>query len=86
MPIKLTTYYLSQDANGSIYVSNRKLNSKYYCTIAKLKCCATKSKRVTKKGVYPGAVCITTMGEILKIKEVQSLGGFSRSWIKDGIL
>lgn len=78
------TMYLNEDVNGTIYVSKKPMNQRYYYTPARLKCIETKSKKITRKGVFPGAICETIDGKILKIVEVKNRQGFERDYIKVG--
>lgn len=84
--MKGRVYYLNMDAAGMTYVSKRPMSPICYATMARLKCIPTKAKRITKKGVHIGAICITTKNETLKIVEVESINGFKRNWIVDGKL
>lgn len=84
--MKARVYYLNMDAAGMTYVSKKPMSPIYYATMAKLKCIPTKAKKITKKGVHIGAICITTKNDTLKIVEVESINGYERSWIKDGKL
>lgn len=83
---KESVHYLNEDASGFIFVSKRPLSQIYYCTMAKLKCIDTKAKRITSKGVFPGAICCTTHNEIKKITSVKMINGYERSYIKEGTL
>jgi hypothetical protein len=78
--------YLNEDANGGIYVSKTPMNQNYYCTPARLKCIETKSKKVTRKGVFAGAICETIDGRILKVVKVKNRQGYERSYIREGSL
>lgn len=80
------TRYVNEDANGGIYVSKKPMNQTFYCTPARLKCIETKSKKVTRKGVFAGAICETIDGEILKIVKVKNRKGYKRSYITEGCL
>jgi hypothetical protein len=78
--------YLNEDANGGIYVSKKPMNQNFYCTPARLKCVETKAKKVTKKGVFAGAICETIDGRILKVIKVKNRQGYERSYIREGSL
>ena len=78
------TMYLNEDANGFIYVSSKPMNKRYYYTPAILKCIETKAKKITRSGVFAGAICATIDGRILKIVEVENRQGFERDYIKVG--
>ena len=80
------TMYLNEDANGMIYVSKTPMNQKFYCTPARLKCVETKSKNITRKGVFAGAICETIDGRILKVVKVKNRKGYGRSYIREGSL
>ena len=80
------TMYLNEDANGMIYVSKTPMNQTYYCTPARLKCIETKAKKITKKGVFAGAICETIDGRILKVVKVNNRQGFERNYIREGSL
>ena len=80
------TMYLNEDANGGIYVSKTPINQTYYCTPARLKCVETKSKKVTRKGVFAGAICETIDGRILKVVKVKNRQCYERSYIHEGSL
>ena len=80
------TMYLNEDANGGIYVSKTPMNQTYYCTPARLKCVETKSKKVTRKGVFAGAICETIDGRILKVVKVKNRQCYERSYIREGSL
>jgi hypothetical protein len=80
------TMYLNEDANGGIYVSKTPMNQTYYCTPARLKCIETKAKKVTRKGVFAGAICETIDGRILKVVKVKNRQGYERSYIREGSL
>ena len=76
--------YVSECANGGIYLSNKPLNQNQYSTVATVKCIKTKAKKITKSGIFPGAIGITTKGEILKIVKVKLREGYERSNIREG--
>ncbi len=78
------TMYLNEDVNGTIYVSKKPMNQRYYYTPAILKCIETKAKKITRSGVFAGAICATIDGRILKIVEVENRQGFERDYIKVG--
>lgn len=78
--------YLSEDVNGSIYVSKKPMNQRYFSTISRLKCIATKSLKITRKGVFVGAICKTIDNEILKIVKVKNRQGYERKYIREGSL
>jgi len=78
------TMYLNEDANGMIYVSKTPMNKNFYCTTARLKCVETKSKNITKKGVFAGAICETIDGRILKVMKVKNRQGYERRYIIEG--
>lgn len=78
------TMYLNEDANGGIYVSKKPMNQNFYCTPARLKCIETKAKRVTRKGVFAGAICETIDGRILKVVQVKNRQGYERHYIHEG--
>jgi hypothetical protein len=80
------TMYLNEDANGMIYVSKTPMNQTFYCTPARLKCLETKAKKVTRKGVFAGAICETIDGRILKVVRVKNRQGYERSYIREGCL
>jgi len=80
------TMYLNEDANGGIYVSKTPMNQTFYCTPARLKCLETKAKKVTRKGVFAGAICETIDGRILKVVRVKNRQGYERSYIREGCL
>ena len=80
------TMYLNEDANGGIYVSKQPMNQRFYCTPARLKCIETKSKKITRKGVFAGAICETIDGRILKIIKVKNRQGYEREYVCDGSL
>ena len=80
------TMYLNEDVNGMIYVSKIPMNQTYYCTPARLKCIETKAKKVTRKGVFAGAICETIDGRILKVVRVKNRQGYERSYIREGYL
>ena len=80
------TMYLNEDANGGIYVSKQPMNQRFYCTPARLKCIETKSKKITRKGVFAGAICETIDGRILKIIEVKNRQGYEREYVCEGSL
>lgn len=78
-PVKVLTRYLNQDCNGVLYVSKRPMSQKYYMTPMLLKCVPT-LRKITCKGVYVGAICVTTTDEILKIVEVQNRDGYELNY------
>ena len=78
--------YLNEDANGGIYVSKTPMNQNYYSTPARLKCIETKAKKITRKGVFAGAICETIDGRILKVVKVKLRQGYERSYIREGSL
>ena len=78
--------YLNEDANGGIYVSKTPMNQTFYFTPARLKCIETKAKKVTRKGVFAGAICETICGRILKVVKVKYRQGYERSYIHEGSL
>ena len=80
------TMYLNEDANGGIYVSKQPMNQRFYCTPARLKCIETKSKKITRKGVFAGAICETIDGRVLKIIKVKNRQGYEREYVCEGIL
>ena len=80
------TMYLNEDANGGIYVSKTPMNQNYYFTPARLKCIETNAKKVTRKGVFVGAICETIDGRILKVVKVKNRQGYERSYIREGSL
>ena len=80
------TMYLNEDANGMIYVSKTPMNQNYYCTPTRLKCIETKAKKITRKGVFVGAICETIDGRILKVVKVKNRKGYERSYIREGSL
>jgi hypothetical protein len=80
------TMYLNEDANGMIYVSKTPMNPNFYCTPARIKCIETKSKKVTRKGVFAGAICETIDGRILKVVKVKNRQGYERKYIREGSL
>ena len=80
------TMYLNEDANGMIYVSKTPMNQTYYCTPARLKCIETKAKKITRKGVFAGAICETIDGRILKVAKVVNWQGYERNYIREGSL
>ena len=80
------TMYLNEDANGGIYVSKTPMNQTFYCTPARLKCLETKAKKITRKGVFAGAICETIDGRILKVVRVKNRQGYKRSYIREGCL
>ena len=80
------TMYLNEDANGGIYVSKQPMNQRFYCTPARLKCIETKSKKITRKGVFAGAICETIDGRILKIIKVKNRQGYEREYVCEGSL
>lgn len=84
--IKPKTYSVCMDASGFIYVRKTAKKNPCYSIIAKVKCVPTKAKKITRKGIFPGAICVTTKDDILKIVEVINYGGFKRNWIKTGTL
>jgi len=80
------TMYLNEDANGMTYVSKRPMSQTYYCTPARLKCIETKAKKITRKGVFAGAICETIDGRILKVVKVVNRQGYERNYIREGSL
>ena len=78
--------YLNEDANGGIYVSKKPMNQNFYCTPARLKCVEIKAKKVTRKGVFAGAICETIDGKILKVVKVKNRQGYERKYIREGSL
>jgi hypothetical protein len=80
------TMYLNEDANGGIYVSKTPMKPTFYCTPARLKCVETKSKKITRKGVFAGAICETIDGRILKIIKVKNMQGYEREYVCEGSL
>ena len=80
------TMYINEDANGMIYVSKTPMNQNFYCTPARIKCIETKAKKVTRKGVFAGAICETIDGRILKVVKVKNRQGYDRSYISEGSL
>ena len=80
------TMYLNEDANGGIYVSKQPMNQRFYCTPARLKCIETKSKKITRKGVFAVAICETIDGRILKIIKVKNRQGYEREYVCEGSL
>ncbi len=80
--MKPKVYYLNWDANGCSYVSTRPLNQRYYSTPALLYCVSTKSKKITRNGVYVGAICVTIHNDILRIVEIKNRGGYDRDYSK----
>ena len=80
------TMYLNEDANGCIYVSKQPMNQRFYCTPARLKCIETKSKKITRKGVFAGAICETIDGRVLKIIKVKNRQGYEREYVCEGSL
>ena len=84
MPKEVTNkkLYLSEDANGSIFVSKKRMNINNYLVVAKLKAIETKRKKPTQKGVFIGAICLTIDDELLKILEIKMVNGIERSYIK----
>ena len=80
------TMYLNEDANGGIYVSKQPMNQRFYCTPARLKCIETKSKKITRKGVFAGAICETIDGRVLKIINVKNRQGYEREYVCEGSL
>jgi hypothetical protein len=80
------TMYLNEDANGSIHVSKKPMNQTFYCTPAILKCIECKNKRITKKGVFAGAICETIDGRILKIVKVKNRKGYERKYVCEGAI
>jgi len=82
----METYYLNEDANGGIYVSKKPMNPKYYHSPAILKCVPTKARKLTRKGVFAGAICLTITNDILKIVKVKLRQGWEREYITEGSL
>ena len=80
------TMYLNEDANGGIYVSKQPMNQRFYCTPARLKCIENKSKKITRRGVFAGAICETIDGRVLKIIKVKNRQGYEREYVCEGIL
>jgi hypothetical protein len=80
------TMYVNEDANGGIYVSKTPMNRTYYCTPARLKCIETRAKKITRKGVFAGAICETIDGMVLKVVKVKYRKGYERSYIREGSL
>ena len=80
------TMYLNEDANGGIYVSKQPMNQRFYCTPARLKCIETKSKKITRKGVFAGAICETIDGRILQLIKVKKPQGYEREYVSEGSL
>ena len=80
------TMYLNEDVNGVVYISKTPMNQAYYCTPARLKCIETKDKKVTKKGVFAGAICETIDGRILEVVKVKNRQGYERKYIREGSL
>lgn len=78
--VKPKAYYLNHDVNGVLYVSKRPLNQLYYVTPALLYCIPTKTKRITKNGVFVGAICRTIHSEILKIVDIKNRNGYERDY------
>lgn len=80
-------YYVNIDANYGIYVSKRPMNQTYYGTPARIYCVETKVKNITRKGgVFPGAICETINGQILKIVKVKHRSGWEQKYIHEGSL
>ena len=84
--MKAKTYYINEDANGFVFVSEKPMNQSFYSTPARIKCISTKAKRTTKKGIFAGAICMDTDGNILKIIKVKNRQGYERKYIKEGNL
>jgi hypothetical protein len=80
------TMYINEDANGLIYVSRKPMNEICYITPAILKCIETKSKKITRKGVFAGAICETIAGRVLKIVKVRFRKGYYRKYISEGCI
>jgi hypothetical protein len=78
------TFYINEDVNGLIYVSKKPMNQKYYSTPAIIKCVETKAKRITRKGVFVGAICETIYGLTYKIVKVKNRCGYTRNYITEG--
>lgn len=78
------TYYLNECASGFIYVSAKPMDSNFYSTPAILRCIPSKSKKLTPKGVFVGAICITIKGEVLEIVKVKNRKGYNRNYITEG--
>jgi hypothetical protein len=79
---KAKAYFLNEDASGSLCVSKRPLNQLFYSTPMLLYCIKTKAKKITRNGVFAGAICITIHGEILKIVELKNRAGYERDYSK----
>jgi hypothetical protein len=71
MKIKPTRYYLNRDCNGGLYVSKCPMNQIYYYTPQILHCVPTKRAKITRKGVFVGAICVTINDEILRIVKIK---------------
>ena len=80
----MITLYINEDANGLVFVSKKPMNQTFYCTPARIRCIETNSKRITHRGVFVGAVCITIDNEIFKIVKVKNRQGYERSYIQEG--
>lgn len=72
------TYYINEDANGCVCISKKPMSQRYYCTPVIIKCVETKSKRITRKGIFVGAICVTIENEILKIVGIKNRKGYER--------
>lgn len=77
---KIVTRFLNEGADGIIYVSKRPMSQKFYMTPQILKCVQTKRTKITRNGVYVGAICITTADEILKIVEIINRDGYELNY------
>lgn len=83
---KTINMYVNEDSNGWIYISKKPMNQTYYSTPAILKCIETTNKKITRKDIFPGCICETINGQILKIIKVKFRKGFERSYIKEGTI
>lgn len=75
--VKAKTYYINHCANGGRYVSERPMNPIFFMTPAILKCVPTKRKRITRSGVFVGAICLTIKDEILRIVSIKNRKGYN---------
>jgi hypothetical protein len=71
MTTKPIRYYLNQDANGALCVSKKPMNQTFYSTPQILHCVPTTRTKITRQGVFVGAICVTINNEILEIVKIK---------------
>lgn len=71
MTTKPMRYYLNKDASGALFVSKKPMNQTFYSTPQILHCVPTTRTKITRHGVFVGAICVTINDEILEIVKIK---------------